>query len=96
MTSATSSSPTTLFRPSIFRFAATGAIASGIFFLLCWAGAFLGFGSTSHMYVELFTRAEISSPAALTEGLCWSILFGLIGGALIAGTYRIITPQARS
>ncbi|MCW3848421.1 hypothetical protein OF829_14350 [Sphingomonas sp. LB-2] len=95
MTSAISSTGPSAFRPNILRFAATGAIASGIFFLLCWAGALLSVGAASHMYIQLFTRAEISSLAALAEGLCWSILFGAIAGALIAGTYRLITPAAR-
>ena len=93
MTATSSPSPTAT-GPGIFRFAATGAIASGIFFALCWAGTFLPF-SASHMYIELFTRAEISSAGALVEGLCWSVVFGAIAGALIAGVYRILAPPAR-
>lgn len=81
--------------PDVFRFAATGAIASAIFFVLCWAGAMLPIGPASHMYVQLFTQAAIPSAAALAEGLCWAIVLGAIAGALIAGVYRLLTPIGR-
>ena len=55
-------------RISVSRLALTGAIASCLFFVLCWLGAHLRLGTLSHMYIELFTKAPVNSPAALAEG----------------------------
>jgi hypothetical protein len=76
-------------RASVLRCAIAGALASVTFFVLCWAGAALGIGSAPHMFVELFTRAEIASAAALLEGGLWSIAFGLIGGVLLAVSFNL-------
>lgn len=78
-------------KAGILRFALTGAFAATVFFLLCWLGAALGIGPT-HMYVALFTDAEVSSGLALIEGGCWSLVFGLIAGALIAFFYNLLAP----
>lgn len=77
-------------RVDIVRFALTGALAATIFFFLCWVGAFLPFGPATHMYLQLFTNADINSALALWQGLCWSLAFGLIAGALIALCYRLV------
>lgn len=74
----------------VVRLALTGALAAGIFYVLCWSGARLEFGSATHRYLALFTDAEISSSTALIEGVCWSIAFGLIAGALIALIYNAL------
>lgn len=72
----------------VARLAVTGALAALVFYVLCWIGALLPLGYVPHMYLQLFTSAEISSGAALIEGGFWSIAFGLIGGALIAFFYN--------
>jgi hypothetical protein len=72
------------------RLALTGAAAAAVFYLLCWIGAQLPIGPATHMYLKLFTNAELSSSLALIEGICWSIGFGLIAGALIAGIYNLL------
>lgn len=77
-------------RAGVVRFALTGALASTIFFFLCWVGAFLPFGPATHMYLQLFTSAEVNSALALWQGLCWSLAFGLIAGALIALSYNLV------
>ena len=74
----------------VLRFSLTGALAAGIFFILCWSGAQFAFGSVTHRYLSLFTDAEISSGTALVEGVCWSIAFGLIAGAVIALIYNAL------
>ena len=74
----------------VLRFALTGALAAAIFFVLCWIGAKLPIGPATHMYLRLFTNAEPSSGLALIEGVCWSIGFGLIAGALIAVIYNAL------
>lgn len=79
----------------VLRLALTGAIASGVFFVFCWVGAQIPLGTLSHMYIQLFTRADLNSTAALAEGLCWSIGFGLIGGALIAWAYNLLGALER-
>jgi hypothetical protein len=77
-------------RIGVLRLALTGAIASVLFFLLCWLGAQMQLGTLSHMYIQLFTKADINSTAALVEGFGWSVAFGLIGGALIGWAYNLM------
>ena len=79
----------------VLRLALTGAIASAAFFVFCWVGAKMSLGTLSHMYVQLFTKADASSTAALVEGFGWSVGFGLIGGALVAGAYNLLAPLER-
>ena len=77
-------------RVGVVRFALTGALASSLFFFLCWVAVFLPFGPAPHMYLQLFTSADVNSALALWQGLCWSLAFGLIGGALIALSYNLV------
>lgn len=71
-------------RLGIVRLASTGALASAVFYVLCWIGALLPLGNVTHMYLRLFTSAEMGSATALVQGTIWSAAFGLIAGALIA------------
>lgn len=80
----------------VLRLAVTGAIAAGIFFVICWLGAFLPIGFAPHMYIALFTSAEMTSGIALVQGLSWSIIFGLIAGTLISLIYNVLAPLERS
>jgi hypothetical protein len=73
----------------VVRLALTGAIASAVFFALCWVGTFLPIGPATHMYLQLFTSAPLTSGAALVQGLCWSAAFGAIAGGLIGFTYNL-------
>ena len=75
-------------RLGVLRLSATGAAASGLFFILCWAGAVISLTGASHMYIALFTAAPVASTAALLEGLCWSVLFGAVAGVLVAIFYN--------
>lgn len=75
----------------VLRLAFTGAIATGIFFILCWVGVLLPIGPATHMYIQLFTNADMGSGLALAQGLCWSIVFGLIMGTLIALVYNALS-----
>lgn len=77
-------------KASVVRIALTGALASSAFFVLCWIGAFIPAGPATHMYIEPFTDAEVSSGLALLQGVCWSLVFGLIAGALIAFFYNLL------
>ena len=90
MATAAIESNTTRRKANILRFALTGALAASIFFTLCWLGALLPFGPATHMYLQLFTSVELSSGLALLQGLCWSLAFGLIAGALIASIYNLL------
>lgn len=74
----------------VLRLALTGALATTIFYVFCWIGTQIPLGTLSHMYLQLFTKADPSSTAALIEGVCWSIGFGLIMGALIAVIYNAL------
>jgi hypothetical protein len=75
-------------RASVLRFAATGVIASALFYILCWAGQFLPVDPATHMYLQLFTNAETTSALALMQGTVWAIAFGLVGGAILAFAYN--------
>ena len=83
-------------RANVLRVALTGAFAAGIFYVICWLGAFLPIGRAPHMYLALFTSAETTSALALAQGLCWSLAFGLIAGSLIAFIYNLLAPLDRS
>lgn len=75
----------------VARLALTGATAATIFYGLCWLAAQVtSFGPVTHMYLQLFTNAELSSTAALVQGGLWSIAFGLLGGALVAAAYNAL------
>ena len=82
-------------KANVLRFALTGALAAGIFYVFCWLGAFLPIGPATHMYLALFTSAEVNSSLALVQGLCWSLGFGLIAGSLIAVIYNLLAPLDR-
>ena len=72
----------------IARSASTGAFATLIFFVLCWAAAAGGL-SLSHAFVGLFTLKAVGSTAAFLEGGLWAWVAGGIGGALIAHCYNL-------
>lgn len=75
-------------KADVLHCAATGAISAPAFFILCWLGAFLPVGPATHAYLALFTNAEITSVAALLEGILWSLAFGLVLGTIVALAYR--------
>jgi hypothetical protein len=79
-------------RIGILRLALTGAIVAPVFFVLCWLGTFLPFGSPTHAYLALFTNAEMMSAAALLQGVFWSAAFGLLVGGLTAIVYNLLAP----
>lgn len=75
----------------IVRLALTGALAAAVFYALCWVGALIPvLRSTSHMYLQLFTNAELTSGTALVQGELWSLIFGFIAGALVAVIYNAL------
>ena len=76
----------------LIRFALTGALASITFFVICWLGAVLGIKIVTHMYIELFTYAEMGSGLALLQGTCLSFVSGLVVGGLIAFFYNLLAP----
>jgi hypothetical protein len=77
-------------KAGVLRFSITGALSAGAFFILCWLGAWLSIDLVSHMFIPLFTDAEISSGLALFKGTCGALLFGLVAGALIAIIYNLL------
>lgn len=83
-------------RLGILRFAATGALAAAVFYMLCWIGALLSLGYVTHMYLQLFTGADVGSGTALGQGAVLSAAFGLIAGGLIAIFYNALAFLDRS
>lgn len=82
-------------RLGVLRLAVTGALSAAIFFALCWAGAVLGLRGLDHMYIELYTGAEVASALALFEGLFWSLTAGLLVGAIVASVYNALARLGR-
>ncbi|MFP5329929.1 MAG: hypothetical protein ACLGHC_07320 [Alphaproteobacteria bacterium] len=83
-------------RIGVIRLAATGGLASLVFYVLCWIGALLPVGYVTHMFLQLFTGADINSITALVQGAVWSAAFGLIAGALIALFYNALAVLDRA
>ncbi|KRA64908.1 hypothetical protein ASD89_19630 [Caulobacter sp. Root656] len=75
-------------RLGLARTAAAGAAAWALLFLFCWIGTQLG-AAQSHMFVSLFTAQPVATPAALAEGLCWSLVFGAGLGLLAAFFFNL-------
>lgn len=82
-------------RLGVLRVAIAAAATTVAFYLLCWIGALLPIGPATHTYLQLFTSAELASTSALAVGLCWSLAFGLIGGALFAYFYNLFVDLDR-
>lgn len=80
---------------SILQCAATGAAVLIALFVICWATAAASSVGGSHMYLQLFTLAPVTSLVALALGLWWSIFFGALGGALIALAFNSLGFLAR-
>lgn len=74
---------------SVVRLAVTGGVAAVIFFALCWVATYLPIGVPTHMYIQLFTSAQISSTTALFQGALSSVVFGAVAGSLIAAIYNL-------
>ena len=74
----------------VLRLALTGALFTGIFYILCWTGAALGIVPVTHMYLQLFSGEPMGSTAMAVEGTIWSVVFGLLGGTLIAIIYNAL------
>ena len=69
------------------------AIACGgtiaILFVLCWLGTLVLPQGPSHMFIVLFTAAPAGSLAALIAGGSTALVFGALGGGLLAWSYNL-------
>jgi hypothetical protein len=72
------------------RSAVTGAAVLAAVFALCWAAAAADILPAAHMYISLFTTSPAASGDALAAGFVWSLVFGAIGGSLIAVVYNAL------
>lgn len=84
--------PSSVLRLGVARVALTTALAATAFLLLCWIGALLGLGPATHMYIQLYSAAAVTSATALLVGLCWSLVGGGVAGALFAWIYNLLAP----
>ena len=82
-------------RLNVLRVAAATSLAATTFLILCWIGARIGFGPGTHMYVNMFSDAGVTSATALFAGICWSFLGGAIIGAVYALIYNVLAPLER-
>lgn len=83
-------------RLGILRCTLTGAASLGVLFFLCWAGAVILPTIVPHMFVALFTSAIFTTVAALVQGLCSSVFFGALAGALVAAFYNLFGGSIRT
>lgn len=60
------------------------AVTSALLFAMCWAGAYFGIASDSHLFIALFTLAAPVTALALATGVCSALLFGGLAGAIFA------------
>lgn len=79
----------------VLRLAATLGVGAALIFVLCWLGTFISFSSPTHAYIGLFTLADTQSAQALAEGTIFSLLFGLLSGAIIAVLYNLFAALDR-
>ena len=72
------------------RSISTGAFSTLILFLICWAGAAVGWSfGFSHAFVGLFALEPVASLNALLIGSLSAFLAGGVGGAIIAHCYNL-------
>ena len=80
---------------SVVRAACSVGLASGLLFAMCWIATFVPLGQTTHLYIQLFTSAEVSSGLALAQGFFWALIMGVVAGALGAFIYNLLAPLDR-
>ena len=72
----------------LLRATATGAATLGTLYALCWVGLLAG-STATHAYLSLFVTADPTSVTALSQGVCWSLLFGAVAGFLVGLFYNL-------
>jgi hypothetical protein len=82
-------------RLNIVRVTGAGAVTMFILFVSCWLGTAFTSLRLSHMFIELFTAAPVTSVNALAEGMCWSLVFGALTGFLLAWSYNQLAFLSR-
>lgn len=82
-------------RLNVLRVTAATSLAAVVFLILCWIGARIGFGPGTHMFVAMYSDADVTSATALFAGICWSFLGGAIIGVLYAAIYNLLAPLER-
>ena len=76
-------------RLNVISVSLTAALAATAFIVLCWIGAVIGLGPVSHMALQMFSPADVTSAVALIVGICWSFVGGLVAGGLFAMIYNL-------
>jgi len=90
-----SSSITASPRLSLLGAAVGLAIALVTLFVICAIVRIVAPGlPATHAWIGLFTAAEPGSAQAWAEGICYSAVFGLVGGTIFAAGYNIVLPKA--
>lgn len=82
-------------RLSVLRVTVAASLSAVVFVVLCWIAARIGFGPAAHMFVSMYSDADVTSIPALLAGICWSFLGGAILGAVYALIYNGIASLER-
>ena len=88
------SEPITFRRLGVIHLALVGAMTFALLYVLCWAGAVLGFSGVSHLYLALFAPGDTTTIAALALSVCLSLVWGALTGALIAIFFNLFGSLA--
>lgn len=76
-------------RVSSARLAIAGGVTVAILFALCWLGTVILPQGPSHSFVTLFTVAPAGTIGALIVGSSTALVFGALGGGLLAWSYNL-------
>ena len=82
-------------RLNVLRVAVATSLSTMTFVVLCWIGARIGFGPAGHMFLSVYSPAEVTSVITLLAGLCWSFLGGAVIGTIYALIYNALAPLER-
>jgi hypothetical protein len=76
-------------RASPSRLAIAGGVTIAILFALCWLGTVILPQGPSHRFVTFFSTAPVGSIASLIVGGSTALVFGALGGGLLAWSYNL-------
>lgn len=80
---------------NVLLVALTTSLAIVAFVLICWIGVRLGLGPGTHMFISVFSDADVGSTAALIAAISWSFFGGGLIGAIFALIYNALAGLNR-
>ncbi|AMS43240.1 hypothetical protein N7E70_021485 [Aminobacter sp. NyZ550] len=79
---------------SMLGLAMAASAALIVLFVLCaLVGVLFPSLQVTHAWVGLFTLAPVTSPQAWLEGIFFSLVFGIIAGAIVAAVHNAVAAR---